>query len=44
MTDVTPMHDVQEFLRNLALVLGAAAGATILFRRLRQPVGASADP
>ena len=27
-----------EFLRNLALVLGTAAAATILFRRLRQPV------
>jgi hypothetical protein len=25
MTDVRPMHDVHEFLRNLALVLGAAA-------------------
>src|ERR671922_1763751 len=38
MTDVRPMHDVHEFLRNLALVLGVAAGATILFQRLRQPV------
>ena len=32
------MHDVHEFLRNLALILGVAAAATILFQRLRQPV------
>jgi monovalent cation:H+ antiporter-2, CPA2 family len=32
------MSDPHEFLRNLALVLGVAAAATILFQRLRQPV------
>jgi CPA2 family monovalent cation:H+ antiporter-2 len=32
------VNDPHEFLRNLALVLGTAAAATILFRRLRQPV------
>ncbi len=38
MADVWRMHDVHEFLRNLALVLGVAGAATILFQRLRQPV------
>lgn len=32
------MHQSHEFLRNLALVLGAAAAATIVFQRLRLPV------
>ncbi|NOT33878.1 MAG: potassium transporter [Candidatus Eisenbacteria bacterium] len=32
------MHDPNEFLRTLALVLGVAAVTTILFQRLRQPV------
>ena len=32
------MSDPHEFLRNLALVLGTAAAATIVFQRLRQPV------
>jgi CPA2 family monovalent cation:H+ antiporter-2 len=32
------VHDVHEFLRNLALVLGVAGAATILFQRFRQPV------
>ena len=32
------MPDVHEFLRNLALVLGVAAAAALLFHRLRQPV------
>jgi monovalent cation:H+ antiporter-2, CPA2 family len=32
------MNDPHEFLRNLALVLGVAAAATIVFQRLRQPV------
>jgi CPA2 family monovalent cation:H+ antiporter-2 len=31
------MSDPHEFLRNLALVLGVAAAATIVFQRLRQP-------
>ena len=38
MADVWRMPDVHEFLRNLALVLGVAGAATILFQRLRQPV------
>src|SRR5690349_7950281 len=32
------MHESYEFLRNLALVLGVAAVATIVFQRLRLPV------
>ena len=32
------MHGSQEFLRNLALILGVAALTTIVFHRLRQPV------
>src|SRR5688572_4701963 len=32
------MHDVHEFLKNLALVLCVAAVTTVLFQRLRQPV------
>jgi CPA2 family monovalent cation:H+ antiporter-2 len=32
------VSDPHEFLRNLALILGVAAAATILFQRLRQPV------
>ena len=32
------MNEPHEFLRNLALVLGVAAAATIVFQRLRQPV------
>ena len=32
------MHESYEFLRNLALVLGVAAAATIVFQRLRLPV------
>ncbi|HEX2220262.1 MAG TPA: cation:proton antiporter [Gemmatimonadales bacterium] len=32
------MSDPHDFLRNLVLVLGVAAAATILFQRLRQPV------
>src|SRR4051794_36239014 len=32
------MHDSHEFLRNLAVVLGVAAAATLVFQRLRQPV------
>jgi CPA2 family monovalent cation:H+ antiporter-2 len=38
MSDVWRVTDIHEFLRNLALVLGVAAAATILFQRLRQPV------
>ncbi len=32
------MNDPHEFLRTLALVMGVAAAATIVFQRLRQPV------
>ena len=32
------MHDTQEFLRNLALVLATAGITTLIFQRLRQPV------
>lgn len=32
------MHDAHEFLRNLALVLCVAAGTSLVFQRLRQPV------
>ncbi len=32
------MHNADEFLRNLALVLGVAALTTVLFQKLRQPV------
>jgi CPA2 family monovalent cation:H+ antiporter-2 len=38
MSDVTRMNEPHEFLRTLVLVLCVAAGATILFQRLRQPV------
>src|SRR5919108_941327 len=38
MAEVWGVSDPHEFLRNLALVLGVAAAATILFQRLRQPV------
>ena len=38
MTDVCRVNDPHEFLRTLALVLGVAAAATIVFQRLRQPV------
>src|SRR5918994_2778454 len=38
MPDVCRVSDPHEFLRTLALVMGVAAGATILFQRLRQPV------
>jgi len=32
------MHDAHEFLRSLTIVLVVAAGTTVLFQRLRQPV------
>jgi CPA2 family monovalent cation:H+ antiporter-2 len=32
------MHDAHEFLRSLTVVLVVAAGTTVLFQRLRQPV------
>ncbi len=38
MTDVSRVNDPHEFLRTLALVMGVAAAATIVFQRLRQPV------
>ncbi len=38
MTDVCRVNDPHEFLRTLALVMGVAAAATIVFQRLRQPV------
>ena len=38
MPEVWPMNDPHEFLRTLVLVLCVAAGATIIFQRLRQPV------
>ena len=38
MPDVCRVNDPHEFLRTLALVMGVAAAATIIFQRLRQPV------
>jgi CPA2 family monovalent cation:H+ antiporter-2 len=33
-----PMHDAQQFLTALTIVLGVAAATTLVFQRLRQPV------
>jgi monovalent cation:H+ antiporter-2, CPA2 family len=38
MPDVCQVNDPHEFLQTLALVMGVAAAATIVFQRLRQPV------